>query len=461
MAIKPLGKKEFPPVISLKKLIGPSFILLGLGLGSGEVILWPYLSSTYGLGVIWAAVLGITFQFFMNMEIERYALTRGESVFAGFARKCKALPAWFMVSTFIPWVWPGIIVSSASFLGGVFGVDVKVLSISLLVVIGLILSLGPVLYKTVENLQKVLITIGVPTVFILAILIAKTSDWQALSQGVIGIGQGYNFLPAGISLAAFLGALAYAGAGGNLNLAQSSYVREKGYGMGKYTGRITSILTGKKEAVSLEGNSFELNENNLTNFKKWWKNINIEHFLIFWLTGTVTILLLALLAYSTTFNLAAKPEGINFVFFEAKQIGAQLFPFMGILFLIIVGIMLFATQLTVFDATSRIISENIMLASKNLKESTIPLAYYLVLWAQIVTGIAIFLLGFTEPLQLVVIAAVLNAFTMFVHVGLTLWLNLTSLEKPLRPSALRISAMVCAFLFYGGFSIYTLIDKLF
>ena len=41
--------------ISLKKLIGPSFILLALGLGSGEVILWPYLAANYGLGIIWGA----------------------------------------------------------------------------------------------------------------------------------------------------------------------------------------------------------------------------------------------------------------------------------------------------------------------------------------------------------------------------------------------------------------------
>ena len=59
-------KKLFPKAISFSKIIGPSFILLGLGLGSGEVILWPYLVSNYGLGIIWAAVLGILFQFFID-----------------------------------------------------------------------------------------------------------------------------------------------------------------------------------------------------------------------------------------------------------------------------------------------------------------------------------------------------------------------------------------------------------
>ena len=78
--------KDFPDPLPLRKLFGPSFIILGVGLGSGELILWPYLSSNFGLGIVWAAVLGITFQFFINMEIERYSLATGESIFAGLTR---------------------------------------------------------------------------------------------------------------------------------------------------------------------------------------------------------------------------------------------------------------------------------------------------------------------------------------------------------------------------------------
>src|SRR5688572_17749497 len=98
----PLKTNELPKAPPLKKLLGPSFILLGLGLGSGEVILWPYLTSLHGLGIIWGAILGITFQFFINMEIERYALIHGESVFVGLVRKMRIASFWFLLSTFIP-----------------------------------------------------------------------------------------------------------------------------------------------------------------------------------------------------------------------------------------------------------------------------------------------------------------------------------------------------------------------
>lgn len=463
MSLNPLKTNILPRAPSLKKLIGPSFILLGLGLGSGEIILWPYLTSNYGMGIIWGALLGITFQFFMNMEIERYALAHGESVFVGLARKFRWISFWFLLSTFIPFVWPGIAASSAKLLGTVLGFsDTRNLSIIFLIIMGLILSLGPILYKTVETFQKILIAIGIPTIFLLSILLAKTTDWGDLAKGAIGIGNGYFFLPEGIAIASFLAAFAYAGAGGNLNLAQAFYIREKGYGMGKYMGRITSLITGKKENVSLTGTKFELNPQSIARFKKWWRNINIEHFTVFLLMGAITILLLGLLSYSTVFGMEGNIQGISFVIKEGQVIGERIFPFMGTFFLLVASLTLFGTQLTVFDATSRILTENtVLIASPKLNEKHIPKIYYLVLWLQIIGGAFIFMRGFTEPLQLLVLAAVLNAFAMFIHVGLTLWLNLTSLAKLLRPSVYRITAMVLAFIFYGGFSLYIIFDRFF
>ena len=461
MALKPLSINPLPSPLPLKKLIGPSFIFLGLGLGSGEIILWPYLTANFGMGIIWAALLGITFQFFMNMEIERYALVHGESVFVGLARKLKYISFWFLLSTFIPWIWPGIIASSAKLFGATVGItDTTYLTIILLIVIGLILSLGPVLYKTVESFQKILISIGVPTIFGLSVILADKTDFTALAKGTVGIGDGYMFFPEGIVMASFLAAFAYAGAGGNLNLAQSFYVREKGYGMGKYAGRITSLFTGKGEEVSLTGSRFEVNSESLISFKQWWRNINIEHFVIFWITGGITIALLGLLSYTTVFGLEGNKQGIGFVINEGKVIGEKLFPFAGTFFLIVGGLMLFGTQLTVFDATSRILSENIVISlHQKLSERNIPKVYYIVLWLQILAGIVILLLGFTEPLALLVTAAMLNAVAMFVHIGLTLWLNSTSLDKPLRPSLVRKSAMLLAFLFYGGFSAFVVYDR--
>lgn len=455
MKLAKLRKEEMPAAIPLRKLIGPSFILLGMGLGSGELILWPYLSSNFGLGIIWGAVLGITFQFFLNMEIERYTLVTGESVFVGLSRKLASFaPAWFIFSTLLPWIWPGIIAASGTLVAALLGIEyTPFIPIIMLLLIGTILTVGPVLYKTQESLQKIVILLGVPFVFILAIALAAPNDWVTLGQGIVGKGNGFWFLPAAIPMATFLGAFAYAGAGGNLNLAQSLYVKEKGYGMGKFSGRITSLLTGKKEKITLEGTTFDINKQNLSNFKTWWKRINIEHFIVFWLTGLVTMLLLSLLAYTTVFGRPDNPTGINFVINEAHAISSLTLPIIGNLFLITASVMLFFTQFSVFGSTSRIMSENlVILNSEKFKIEKLPFFFYMFLWIQIIAGIIIFSLGFTEPLTLVVIGAVLNAFSMFIYSGLILWMNHTLLAKELRPNLIRSFALFAAFLFYGGFS---------
>lgn len=215
MELKPLTKKPLPKPLPLKSLLGPSFILLGLGLGSGELVLWPYLSSIYGLGIIWAAVLGITFQFFLNMEIARYSLATGESVFVGLARKLgRTAPVWFIFSTLLPWIWPGIIASSATVLSEMLGISYSpIMPIAMLILIGIILTLGPVLYKTQESLQKLVILIGVPFIFILSFWASEPSGWLALGEGLAGKGEGFWFLPSDIAFATLLGAFAYAGAG--------------------------------------------------------------------------------------------------------------------------------------------------------------------------------------------------------------------------------------------------------
>ena len=457
--LKPFKKAPFPdPPSSFLKILGPSFIILGLGLGSGEIILWPYLVSNFGLGIIWGAILGISFQFVINMEIERYALIRGESIFVGFARMARFLPIWFVFSTFIGFGWPGIIASSAKIFGHVLGVEsFHILAIVFLIAIGLILTLGPVLYKTVETFQKTIILLGVPALILLTLAIASKSDYFALAKGSVGIGDGYLFLPQGISLLTFLAAFAFSGAGGNLNLSQSYYIREKGYGMGKYAQKIQSLLTGKNKEVELEGTAFIIDGHAISNFKKWWRIMNLEHFIVFLVTGIISILLLSLLAYATTYGTPGNAPSIDFIVNEAESVGAHLFPVASVLFLLLTGIMLFATQFAVMDSTSRIISENIILTNPSrFSTRALPKAYYSVLWAQIAFGILVFVMGIKDPRLLITLSAVINAFAMFVHIGLTLALNIKTLPRIVSPSSIRRVLMAGIFIFFGVFSFYTL-----
>jgi len=458
--------KEFPKAIKFTKLLGPSFIILALGLGSGEIILWPYLSSNYGLGIAWGAVLGITFQYFINMEIERYALIKGESVFVGLHRRWPASIWWFIISTFLGFGLPGIIAASAQVFSFIFNItDFKWTAIIFLLLIGSILSIGKTVYTMMEHITKTIIFLGIPFILALTFIIARGLDWAVLGQGIIGIGDGWIFFPDGINWAIFLGAFAYAGAGGNLNLTQSIYIREKGYGMGIHAQKIAGLFrdTREHQTVKLTGEEFNVDEISVRRFQEWWRKISLEHLLIFWFLGGLAMCLLMLLAYASVFGNPTNTEGIRFVINEGLAIGGRLAPWLGSLFLFVVSLMLFQTQLGIMDSTSRIMAENLalkILGGRPSGKINLSRIYFYFVWAQIVFGIVLFALNIYEPQVLIVLGAVINAFAMVVHVAMVNWMNHKVLPRHFQAKLWRKLIIVLIFLFLLFFSGLTIWDKI-
>lgn len=448
--------KNLPKPLTLRQTLGPSFILLGLALGSGELILWPYLAANYGLGLMWGGLLGITFQYILNTEIMRYSLAWGESIFVGFRKLAKMLPLWFIFSTFIPWSLPGFSSAASQILANVFSFqNEKLFAIFLLLLTGTILTLGKTLYRTMELFQKTIIFAGLSLIIFLTFRLTGSSDWQQLSFGLIGRGNGWWFFPPGIAIASFLGAFAYSGAGGNLNLAQSYYIKEKGLGMGKWSGKITSLFSPGKKEIKLEGERFKDTIENRKRWIKWWSLITKEHFIIFWGLGFLTIILLAVLSKSLVYG--ASPEsGLTFLYHESDQITGRLNDIFGLGFLIVAASMLFSTQVGVLESSSRIISENFLLLRH--KKGTLfnpSKAFYIALWAQILFGVAMLLYGIEEPRFLLTLSAVLNAVAMMVCFPLVYLLNKKHLPSKYQPNFRRRATMLLAFLFFIIFVIIT------
>lgn len=446
--VKPLPK---PP--SILKTIGPTFILLGLALGSGELILWPYLAANYGLGIIWGAVLGISFQYILNTEVMRYALLKGESVFVGFWKLNKLIPIWFVLATFIPWAIPGFAATASKILGNVFNFsNTTPISIIFLLFVGLILSSGKYLYNTVEKMQKTMLMLGIPFILGLSFYVSTKTSYVRLIQGLVGVGEGYWFMPSGISLMAFMGAFAYSGAGGTLNLAQSYYVKDKGLGMGKYATKITSLFNKEKRVkFSLEGVAFKDTPDNYKNWKVLWFNTFLEHFIVFWGLGLFTIILLTTMSYSLLYGQNVS-EGLSFLFMQAEAIGGKTTNFVGTLFLIASFFMLSTTQIGVLEGSSRIISENFALIFyKNNKKVNLSNYFYIALWGQIILGIFILMLGFKEPRQLLTTQAVLNAFSMLTAFPLVYIINKKYLFKKYQASIFRKFIIAFATIFFTVF----------
>ena len=455
-SVGPLRWHDLPKPISLTRMIGPSVILLGAAIGSGEFVLWPYITSRYGFTVWWACMIGLFTQFWVNMEIERYTLATGESAVIGLVRAWRHW-AWIaLLANTIPWVWPGWAMGGGTCLSYLVGGSPVVYGVGGMVLIGLILTLGPVVYKTVERIQFVMVAGILIFVVVLFVAIVRADTLREMAAGTVNFGH----IPKGIGLPMLLGAIAYAGAGGSLNLSQSNYIKDKSYGMGAFIGRITSLITGNVEAIPDTGFLPKQTDENVARWKAWWRAANWEHFLLFFVLGAASLIMLSCIAHSTVFGLDIG-EDMDFVRQQGVQVGAAFGGLAKVGFYIAGMLILLSTELGLMDMVARVSADLVRtLWAKGSETWTLRRLYYVFLWGEILTGCAILLSGFDKPVPLLVLGACLNGLVMAFYSILLLWMNKRVLPAWLAMGWVRFGAILWACGFYGYFSVMVLIDQL-
>lgn len=474
--LPPLRYRDLPEVVPLRRMLGPSIILAGLALGSGEFVLWPNIVYHSQFVFFWACILGVATQYFLNMEIMRWTLATGESAITGFCRLSRHWAWIFLILNVIPWMIPAWAKGSADMAswlffgvehtpdGGVVSPYVFPLAIGGLVFCGIVLTAGPVVYETVEKVQGFLVCSILVMVVVLACLVVRWDAVEALFQGALSIGKLPN-TPA-LSTAMLLGALAFAGAGGTLNLGQSNYIKDKGYGMGAYIGRITSPITGQEEAVVEVGYHFRDTVENRARWQRWWRAASIEHLVSFFLTCLMCLMLLTLICYSVFYA----PDGshasdiqsggrhdLTFISDEADGIASRLASggdWARTLFLVMGLAILLTTEFGVLDACSRISTDivkvNWLRDSERWTESRL---YYLFLWGTIGFGVVILALA-PGTLAMFEVAASLNGTVMFLYSGTLLYLNRRALPPGVRTSLWRCAILTWSVLFFGFFTVW-------
>ncbi|RZQ62467.1 Nramp family divalent metal transporter [Amycolatopsis suaedae] len=441
------------PPTSTWRIIGPGVVAAGVGLASGEFILFPYIASQVGLVFVWAALVGVVTQYFLNMEIERYTLATGETALTGFSRYWRHWGLVFAVLTILANLWPGWVTSSATLVTYLWGGSVTWIAVGMLVAIGLILTLAPIVYVALERVEMLKVAAVVVLLGVGAFVAISADAWNDLPTIITDAG-----LPAEeLGFALLLGALAFAGAGGGQNLVQSNWIRDKGFGMGRYVPRIASPVTGKPEAAPSTGFVFEPTEENLTRWRAWWRFANREQLYTFVLITFVSILFTSLLAYSTVFGRDDLPNGIGFLRIEGEQLAATVGGWFGTLFWLVGAVSLFAAALGIVDYTARLVADVIKTSyARRVKESTL---YFLLVWLLILVGCVILLAGFGQPLVLLVISASVGGMMMFVYSALLMVLNRRTLPKQIRIGSGRMVALAWSFLLFGVLSVLTVIDQ--
>lgn len=451
---------DLPRVPELSKVLGPSAIMLGASLGSGETLFWPSLIAEHGWALYWAFFVGVVTQFFINTEIQRWTLATGESVFRAFERVHRFWPLLFLVLGFVSLGWPGWAASAAEIgaiglgveslsleLPGVTLVAWKLLGIALMVLIWLSYQLSPLMYNIVERFQIVLVGTSISLAVVLFVALGSVNELTKVPEGVVSVGT----IPPGVEIAVFLGGLAYAGAGGYLNLSQSLWVREKGYGMGRYQGRIKNPIVGDDpEPIQREGFTFPPSATNMQRWRGWWRLAQLEHLLTF----VVGLLAVATMMMALASEYAAGTD-VDGVTMWADVVVPQIGTLGATLLFTTLFFALLTTEYAIVESAVRNSADILYELFGRTAGWSLPRVFWILLTLFTLWGILILSLPIPidQPFGLLVLAASMSGVMMWPYTALLLVVNTRRLPEHVQPGWIRIATLWWASAFFGYFSV--------
>lgn len=453
---------DLPRVPRVGHVVGPSAIMLGASLGSGETLFWPVLTAQFGWTVFWAFIVGIFTQFLINTELQRWTLATGESIFRAFARVGTYWPWAFLIGGLISLGWPGWAAGAAQVAATAFGLDGsvaifgfsiatwKLIAAGLMAAIWLSYQISSVMYNVVEVFQIGLLFVAIGAALM---LVAVSGSWVEFADIPAATGS-VGTLPEGIDIAVFLGGLAFAGAGGYLNLSQSLWMREKGYGMGNYQGRVKNPLRGDDpEPIERDGFTFRPTVTNLRRWRGWWRVVQLEHLLTFVLG--LLVVAPALMSVAIQYSPGTTTNAIQMWLGDVVPL---LGPLGSFLVFAVLFVALFTTEYAIVESFVRNSADALYESYGREAGWDLPKLFWRLLTAFCAWGVIIILL-FTSPFEgqepffFLVVGAAMSGVMMWPYTALVLVMNTTRLPEHLQPGWGRVLGMWWATGFYGYFSV--------
>jgi hypothetical protein len=470
----PLPIRALPEPINPIHLLGPGMALTALGVGVGETFLWPRMVIAFGPNVRWLFLVGVTVQLFVMMEMARWAMATGESIFFAAARLHRSVMWFFFACALLIYIWPGHMATGAQSIEDLTGLPWLPVSIIGLVLIGLILTFSKYVYNVVESVLTVFVSILVIGSAIIASLVGNFGDLGATIRGTFAFGytDPNMFTDAWFPLIA--GAIAFAGPSGMQQMWYTLWLRDKGAGMGRYIPRIKGLraLGDGEETMPARGYTFDTEDPDEMRKWKGWRSWNIfDAVVLFWGITMVTTVVFTVLALAATRenpglrNVLTDPEGERAVAIEGM---AQAFGSVGgswaeVAFFIFIGIVGWKLSFGLFDALSRGQADMSHYFVPALRRFSMSKLYLGFVWLIVLAGIPVLILNEgEEPTFILDVLAFLSSFVMGAYCLLLLFTNNKLLPGKLRPgiignlflglgALMYLGGILVSFLFFGAF----------
>lgn len=299
-----VGELPNPPQFSVRhalQLIGPSVILLGWAIGSGEWLFAPALTAKYAGAMLWVATISVFFQACLNQEVSRYTLATGEPIFTAYMR-CWPGSRWhsgWYLGLSASMAWPGLATNAATAMAaGLLSVQanahvvptadnsflVRSCAYAIFAVCVFLVLFGGKIYTMLQTVSTFMVAWILGYLLFVDVFMTSSQSWSLVFSGFLNFG----YFPSDETLdwALVAGFAAYAGLGGLGNAGTSNYIRDKGWGMGALVGAIPSAVGGQDMKLSHLGMVFPVTAENVHKFRQWWKLIVFDQGVI-WAGGAL------------------------------------------------------------------------------------------------------------------------------------------------------------------------------
>lgn len=463
--LDPMPIRKLPDAPPSVHILGPTVFLLALGVGMGESYMWPRLVLLFGPEIRWLFLIGVTLQAVVMLEMARYAMATGESIFTGAARVFKPLMWYFFITALAVYIWPGHLSAGASAFEEITGIPWMVTAIAGLVLVGVVFSLAKVIYNFLENVLGFLIGFLVIGTAVIASLVGTWADLSSTITGMFAFG----YIPAGaLSPTWFpilVGSIAFAGPSGMQQMWYTLHLRDSGAGMGAHIPKIRGLAhAGEQEEMPARGFMFDTDDaDEMRKWRGWRRWVTFDAVLLFWgVTMLVTISFTVLAQAAARQNpdlINLLREGDRDIALEAmsQSFASAGIPGLGGLFFGFIALIGLNATLGLFDAFSRgqaDMTYNFVPGAKRFRLSHLYAGF---LWAVIIFGILILLFGPADgPSAILDTLAFLSTLAMGSYCVVLLLVNNRMLPKPIRPKLWTNLVIGFGAVFYLGMLFYSL-----
>jgi hypothetical protein len=445
--------------------LGPSLIALGISIGSGEWLLGPQAVGQFGfVGVGWVILISAVLQTFYNVEISRYVMATGEAPVVGWGRVPPGYLLWAPLSVFVI-IFAFIAGGWAAAAGqGVYALvhgeiapsgaeEPRIWAIALLVLVFLLTLFAKRIHRSLELVNWVMVGTILVSLILIDLFIVPFDLWW---EGIRGF-----FTPAappeGIT-ATQLGALAgFTALASGLNWYVMGHYRDKGYGMGYRTGYLGG-LRAEEHALRDNGTTFTDDAANAARWKRWYRLLLADQWGVFFIGAMLGMLLPTILMTRAVELSGEQPTTATVPTFAASALGAEYGRGLFYITLLIGVLILFSTQLGIFEAMVRVTTDASHANSPRLRRliEGDPRRFYFPFMFILLVAISI-ILHLALPVSLVQWSANMSNLGALIFPFLLIYLN-RRLPRTARPKWWHTVLLLVNVVFFGFFFVNFISD---